>query len=70
MRLIKHKRKICEFGGCSNDAKYAMYRLRFNDSKVWGHFCDEHQRAVFEENQRLRKKHPETIYKEVDHESN
>ena len=69
MRPRKNKRETCEFGGCPNNAKYVIYRLRPNGSKVWGHFCNEHERAVFEENQRLRKEHPKIIYKEVKNES-
>ena len=50
-----NKREICEFDGCSRNAKYAIYQFRPDGTKVWGYFCDEHENDVFEENQRLLK---------------
>lgn len=51
--------EFCEYpDGCSRAAKFALFRLKPDGTKVWEHYCDEHEKEVVKENRQVREDHP------------
>ena len=57
----------CEYDGCTNDAKYALFRLYPNLTKKWGHFCDEHDEMVASNSLLLKRLNRGKVFTEVAH---
>jgi len=46
-------KKQCQFKGCQETAKYALYEIKPNGNKEWLHVCILHEKHIGDENMRL-----------------
>ena len=59
MKKEKYDMGQCDYDGCFYHAKYPIYRL-FNDgTKVWSHYCNECERKVIRSNAMIKRMNPE-----------
>ncbi len=55
----------CEYEGCQQEAKYALYQLNEDFTKRWVQVCDWHDKLISSTNNRIKRDNPDRIFKEV-----
>ncbi len=56
--------ELCQYKGCKEPVKYAIYQLMPGGTKIWGHYCKAHDKIVAQENAILRKQNLGKVFVE------
>jgi hypothetical protein len=59
---MKEEVVMCQYRNCNKPAKYAIYKLNPDGTKVWMHYCSDHEKETARENYYLRRTNKNMVF--------